>query len=252
MEKSTIHQEPVHYWGERIYHYDRVISTNNLAAERARAGEGNGTVIAAGEQAGGRGRLERAWFSPPGGLWFSLILRPPAQRLDGITLLFSLWIIQFLEESAALSLHLIWPNDLYLNGKKMGGILTESRMKGASYEWLVVGIGLNVNNREFPPDIQATSLSLEEGKPRDLAALLRELLQYLEKKYLLFLEHGFSLFLPEVLSRCPMQGRRIELTDHQGTRVLMVRDIGLQGQLVVSDEHGRIEEIVSAERVRLL
>lgn len=249
MNNDGICPDRAEYWGKRIRFLERVTSTNDIARELARAGEGEGTVITSREQISGKGRLSRAWHSPPGGLWFSIILRPPLQRLEGITLLFSLWIIEFLEKTYDLGLHLYWPNDIYAENEKMGGILTESSIRNGLAEWVIVGIGLNVNNSDFPPGISATSLSSHAGKPVEPELLLKDLLSFLEAEYHAFIDGGFSPFSRAITGHCPMIGKEVMITNHRGRRKMRVERIGIRGQLVTKDENGNLEEIVSAERV---
>lgn len=244
--------QPVKYWGERIYKYSCVTSTNNIAKDFAGAGEGDGSVIWALEQSGGRGRWERFWFSPPGGLWFSLILRPPVQNLEGITLLFSLWVIQFLEETLLKPLHLCWPNDIYMRGKKMGGILAETKTRDTRIEWLVMGIGINVNNAQFPQDLNATSIFLEKETCLDIECTLKELLHFMEQKYRSYLKLGFISFLPEITEHCPMIGKEVEIAYYRGTHRMKVMAIGEKGQLITLNRDNHREEITSAEKVTLM
>ena len=138
------------------------------------------TVVAAEEQSGGRGKFGSLWFSPPGGLYFSVILKPRKNPDDlaPITLLVAKTIASVLPVKAEIKL----PNDLLVNGKKICGILTEK-----TGEALIIGIGLNVNIDSFPSGLNATSLKLETSRNWDLDTLLQAILAELKKEYSQFL-----------------------------------------------------------------
>ncbi|MDD3619391.1 MAG: biotin--[acetyl-CoA-carboxylase] ligase [Desulfobulbaceae bacterium] len=151
----------------RIFRYGRVRSTNVIALELAGRNEKDTTVILADQQTAGSGRRGRQFFSPPGGLYMSIILRPTLapERLPLITLAAGVACARALEEQTGLRIRLKWPNDLYLGERKLGGILTEaapySPARGA-IPFVVVGIGVNVNTRaeSFPEELRNHLVSL--------------------------------------------------------------------------------------------
>ncbi len=241
-------------WSREIRYFDALSSTSDYARQCAQGGAPHGTVIQAVEQTGGKGRLGRAWISPPGGLWLSLIIKPlrPIDQCSSLALLFSLWIIEYLEMTTSLTFEVYWPNDIYLQERKMGGILLESSCSGGKIEWIIVGIGLNVNNSTdaFPPDLSAISLSAC-GVTRELTSTRNELLNWMEHRYLQFCEQGCEPFIPLLRSRLGMLGRRVRLTETSGTRIVKVLDLGPEGELLIEAD-GRVEAIRSAECVRLI
>lgn len=176
-------------WLGRSYEWwPACASTNDLAGERARAGAPAGLVIAADQQTAGRGRLGRTWHSPPGAnLYVSILLRPsrPPPEIPPLTLLAGGALASAL---AALGFapRLKWPNDVELveagRRRKVAGILTEMSSAGDRALHVVVGVGLNVNGVDFPPDIaeRATSLRRAAGRPLDRAAVLGTFLNHLE------------------------------------------------------------------------
>jgi len=186
--------------GRRILWYEDVDSTN--AALRALAGQGalDGTVAVAEYQSGGRGREDRRWWAPPGTcLLFSILFRPsfplPPAQTHQLTMLCSLAAGDAITSVTGLAPALKWPNDLLLEGRKVGGVLTESSFLGGRLEYAVVGMGLNVNLR-FDADVQgtdalelaplrdqATSLMLHLGRPVDRTALLGAILQGVDLRY---------------------------------------------------------------------
>ena len=140
--------------GRYIRWHESLPSTNDVALRLADVGVPEGTVIVAEEQTAGRGRRGRAWASPRGGIWLSVILRPgiPVERVPLIALSAAAATAQAIREATGLPARVKWPNDVLVDGKKIVGILAEA---GAGGEWVVVGIGINAN---IPLDVlpQAT------------------------------------------------------------------------------------------------
>jgi len=241
-------------WQRDVRYFDTLSSTNDLAKELARQGAPEGTAVQAGVQTGGRGRLGRTWISPPGGLWLSLILRPPlpAEKCSSLALLVSLWVIECLEKRAALPFEVYWPNDIYVQRKKLGGILLESSVSKGGVDWIVAGIGLNVNNETdgLPDELKAVSLC-SFGIAADLAEIRDGLLSRIEKHYRIFCTEGSAAFIQPLRSRLGMTGKEVELTEVSGTRRVKVLDLGNDGELVIEAD-GAVETIRSAERVRLI
>jgi BirA family biotin operon repressor/biotin-[acetyl-CoA-carboxylase] ligase len=155
----------------RIEWHDTIDSTMRRAAELAREGCASGTVVAARMQTAGQGRLGRQWDSRPGGLYFTIVLRPRLEpaRAPLATLALGLAVADTLQTFAGVAVDLRWPNDVLIEDRKLAGILAQWQ-EGA----LLAGIGLNVNQTEFPPELQntATSLRLETGAEQDPAFLL--------------------------------------------------------------------------------
>ena len=143
-----------------LHYFDRVSSTMDVLHELAGRGAEAGCAVLAREQLRGRGSRGRSWYSPPGGLWLSVLFRPPiVQGLEVISLRAGLAVAEAVQPLVAEPLQLKWPNDLMLHGRKLGGILCEARWQGESLGWLAVGVGLNVKNR-VPDDLEASAVSL--------------------------------------------------------------------------------------------
>lgn len=232
-----------------------VDSTNNRAKDLARAGAPEGTVVSAERQTGGRGRLGRSWYSPHGGLWFSVILRPdldliPA-RAPEATFMVAVAVADALRSYPGLSVGIKWPNDLVVGGRKLGGILTELAAEAERLEWLVVGIGLNVNIEleAFPPALReaAASVSALAGGPVDRARLLAEILQFLERWYRLWLAQGFGPVIAAWRERQECLGRRVRIFTGRGEwcgRALAVDD---EGALLVERAPGVVQRVLSGD-----
>jgi BirA family biotin operon repressor/biotin-[acetyl-CoA-carboxylase] ligase len=169
-----------------IRRYATCSSTNDVAGELARRGASEGTVVVAEEQTAGRGTKGRAWHSMRGkGLYVSLVLRPPTPMFSLIPLAAGLAAAEAVRRSHRLSVRLRWPNDIFWKGKKLGGILCESVFLGNRPDYVILGVGLNVDHDEgdFPVEIRASAVSIKmaTGRKADAESLLRRLLAGLER-----------------------------------------------------------------------
>lgn len=232
------------------------VSTNEVALEQAGKGAPPYSVVVAETQTGGRGRLGKSWQSPPGtGLYFSVILRPelPQQELPKITLAAGLAVAKALEAVTNLAIGIKWPNDLILNGRKLGGILCEmSGMQGEGRPAVILGIGLNVNSPRsaFPTNLQdkATSLLIATGSEHRRSDLLQAILLEVKKTIVFFEQKGFGRILAEWRQRDVTLGRELSWLTQGGE---IVRGVSMgpddTGQLLIRDENDRIHEVLSGD-----
>ena len=167
-------------FGEKVYRYASLPSTMEKAGELAERGEPEGTVLIAESQSKGRGRWGRRWFSPEGGLYFSLILRPGEKKLvKSIPILAGLSLKRAIKKVTGLASWMKLPNDILINKKKVAGILLEKKNS-----FLILGIGINTNIKEEElTEFSATSLSRLTGKRIDNKKLLETFLQDFEESY---------------------------------------------------------------------
>ena len=226
----------------RVQVSEQTGSTNADAAAAARSGEPEGLVVVAEAQTAGRGRLERAWVSPPrAGLTFSVLLRPDVApvALPLLPLLVGEAVAAAVAERTGLAVGVKWPNDVVLDGpgglRKLAGVLAESTGDGA----VVVGVGLNVSTRrEELPRADATSLALEAGEPVDRATLLLAVLRVLEGSYRSWVADGGSgaALLPRYRAACRTIGSVVRVEMPSGT-VLTGTATGVDpdGRLLVDD-----------------
>jgi BirA family biotin operon repressor/biotin-[acetyl-CoA-carboxylase] ligase len=226
--------------GRRIAVWNRVGSTNDLAAKAASSRANDGLVILAEEQTSGRGRRGRSWSAPGGSsILMSVLLFPPPilDDLGWLTALGAVAVSEVVAEFAGLDPRIKWPNDVRVDGKKIAGILVE-RGQGT-----VLGIGLNVNVEDFPDELRdsATSVQRLVGRPLDRSEIARSLIQRLDFHHNQAIEKG-----PESLDE-PYR-RKSEHLDHQvevstGSEIVVGRLIGLdlRSGLTVESETGRIE-----------
>ncbi len=214
-------------------HYRRTDSTNARVRELAAAGAPGGLVVTADEQDAGRGRQGRSWFGPPGGtLLYSALLRPLGDR-PLLPLAVPLAVCAAAESLAPVSCEVKWPNDVWLEGRKLAGVLIESRFEHPGEPWAVIGVGLNlsVERDHFPPELRetATSLSLQPGSSgRALAALNRELRRLLCTRD--------AEVLREFRSRDSLAGRPISWDGGSG----FARGVDDAGHLLVDSGEGRV------------
>jgi BirA family biotin operon repressor/biotin-[acetyl-CoA-carboxylase] ligase len=235
-----------------VHHFETLDSTNDLAKELAARGAPEGTVVVAEAQTGGRGRLGREWDSPPAvGLYVSLVLRPmlPPVDLPQITLTSAVAVVRAVRRVAGVAPGIKWPNDLLLNGKKLGGILTEMETESDRIRHVVVGLGLNVNNPEFPAELAATatSLTLATGGAFSRVHLLRAWLDEFDGLYDRFLRQGFAEILAEWKGLAVTLGRPV--TVRQGPREIsgLALDVAPDGALLLRIDGGEIVRVISGE-----
>jgi BirA family biotin operon repressor/biotin-[acetyl-CoA-carboxylase] ligase len=193
-------------------------STNSDTLAAARSGAPHGSVYFADEQRAGRGRGDHTWDSVAGdGLYLSVLLRTPipAARLPLLPLAAGLAAAEAIRAVAGLDIDLRWPNDLLIGPRKVGGILVESKISGESADFVVVGVGINVHQRAFFPDLTATATSLDlEIERRVLRQhLLVSLLKSLERETHLLLAPAAAIMITARVEQAStwIRGRRVEV-----------------------------------------
>jgi BirA family biotin operon repressor/biotin-[acetyl-CoA-carboxylase] ligase len=239
--------------GEIIY-FRETDSTNVRAKYLAGDGAPEGTVVVAEKQTQGRGRKGRFWFSPPGeGIYTSIILRPPISPNEApkLTLMASVAVAEALLSLTKLKINIKWPNDILINGRKVAGILTEISTDMDRIDYVVIGVGVNVNTprQSLHPDIRqtATSILMETGKPFPRIALLRAYLEWLEIYYETFKTKGFDPVMNRWKNFADIIGRRISVDLMDRVRMGEVLDIDKDGFLILRDSEGTIERIISGD-----
>ncbi|MEK0314088.1 biotin--[acetyl-CoA-carboxylase] ligase [Cohnella sp. 56] len=186
-------------FGRRLHLLDAVTSTQDVLRDLAEAGAPEGTLVIAERQDNGRGRMGRAWVSPPGrGVSMSLLLRPqvPLQQAPQLTLLAAVALCRGLSRETGLAIGIKWPNDLLVDGRKISGILLESAAEDERLRYVAVGLGIAVNldPADYPDDLlsRAVSLKIAAGRPFDRAALIAAVLLEFEQLYAVYKERGFE------------------------------------------------------------
>lgn len=240
--------------GRKIYYCDSVTSTNDLAKELARKDAGEGALVVAEEQTGGKGRLGRGWYAPRyKGLWFSLILRPPVNPSEAsqITMMAAVALASAIKQETGVAVGIKWPNDLLVGGKKLCGILTEMSAEMERINYLVVGMGINTNQEQedFPEEVRetATALKMEAGRTISRVRLLQASLAAFEHWYEVWLNRGFSPVLNgwkelSVSLNCPV---RIHSLNKSWDG--WAEDIDEDGALLLRLPDGKLQRLVSGE-----
>jgi BirA family biotin operon repressor/biotin-[acetyl-CoA-carboxylase] ligase len=239
---------------KKIFHFVETDSTNIRAKVLADQGEPEGTIVIAESQTVGRGRRGRTWFSPSGeGIYVSLILRPalPPDEISRLTLLASVAVAETLLALTSLPVKIKWPNDLIAGGKKLGGILTQVSTEMDAVDYVIIGLGLNVHTpaNGFPEDLRdkATSIFRETGAPCSRIDLLRLYLEKMETWYNLSGSEGFSRVLERWKELSDVIGRQVSVDFLNGRHTGEVLDIDESGALILRDQEGKLQRIVSGD-----
>lgn len=241
------------YIGRQVFYFDTISSTNIKAKEIALE-EPEGTVVISEEQTGGIGRLGRTWVSPKKkGIWMSIILKPEVEpmKVSKIALVGAAAVNRALSDIGIKS-GIKWPNDIVIDGKKVCGILTEMSCELNMINYVVMGIGINVNldNVDIPDDLQykATSLKIVENKEINRKRLLASILNHFEQLYKDFKDDGN---ITKVLQICRdnsvLLGEEVRIIRGKDLRIGKALDLNDEGQLIVQFENGTVENIFSGE-----
>jgi BirA family biotin operon repressor/biotin-[acetyl-CoA-carboxylase] ligase len=240
--------------GKTVLFSKEVNSTNLWAKRLARSGAQEGTIAVAETQSSGRGRLDRRWYSPAGGLWFSVVLRPKirASEVSQLTVLAALSTIQTLRDLYGLEPHAKWPNDVLVNGRKICGILGEANSEGDKVSFVIIGIGLNANfdvNKALPESIaaSATSLETEIRHKVGLEQLLATLLKRFEADYDTYAHRGFSDIVAKWKEYADFLGREVDVVDQHRTFRGIADDIDANGALILRLDDSTLKRFLAAD-----
>jgi BirA family transcriptional regulator, biotin operon repressor / biotin---[acetyl-CoA-carboxylase] ligase len=229
-----------HDLGQVVHWFAEVGSTSDVAKGLADDGAAHGEVVIAEAQTGGRGRRGRAWSSPPGrNLYFSAVLRPelPPSRAPELTLLASVALCQAIRD-AGVAAAIKWPNDVLVGGRKVAGILLEMAAETDLLQWVVLGVGVNVNAAadDFPPELRpvATSIAIERGEPVPRALFAAAVLGAIEAWLDRHQASGFEPVRDTWRRMCDTLGRdvRVKLAG-EADLVGVAEDVDAGGALMV-------------------
>jgi BirA family transcriptional regulator, biotin operon repressor / biotin---[acetyl-CoA-carboxylase] ligase len=236
-----------------LHHFAVLESTSSFALDLARQGAAHGTTVHADQQSSGRGRAGRQFASPPGGLYFSVILRPALEMADFplLTLAAGVGLAAGLRQTTGVQAQLKWPNDLYLAERKLGGILTESGpLQGGLPSSVVVGVGLNVSTQpeDIPPELRHKVISLAEaGVQSSPAALLPSLLKHMQTAVQRLEQGDKAALLEEWRSLDYLLGKPLEYDS--GKEMLPAVGAGLaeDGRYIVADDSGKEHRVTAGD-----
>jgi BirA family biotin operon repressor/biotin-[acetyl-CoA-carboxylase] ligase len=232
--------------GQKVIYYPRLDSTMAVARREAPQAV-EGTVIIAGEQTEGMGRVKRRWLSPPGNIAMSIILHPDVSYLPYLVMLASLAVVHSIEAVTTLKPQIKWPNDVLIHGKKVGGILTESRVCKDRVSYAMVGIGINVSLRAADfPDTRgiATSLNEELGRKVSRLAVIRHLLVEMERLYTL--KDG-EYICEAWRDKLVTLGKRVCVTSGDSRLEGVAESVDRSGALRLRLADGRLTRIVAGD-----
>ena len=243
-------------WAGRNVHYlPETDSTNQQAKRLAEDGAPHGTLVVADMQTAGKGRRGRSWQQKPGeAIAMSIILRPDfaPEYASMLTLAAADSVAKGIEKVTGMSPMIKWPNDVIVNRRKVCGILTEMGMnlEDGSIDYVVVGIGINVNQTEFPEEIRqiATSLRLEGGSGIQRSGLIAEVMRIFERDYELLAERKcLSGILEEYNARLINKDAAVKVLDPKGEFTGISLGINERGELLVKKEDGTVTEVYAGE-----
>ena len=236
-----------------IYYFSDIASTNSEAKKQANLGCPEGTIVLSEAQNSGRGRLARSWFSPRSkGIWLSVVLRPPFNPYDApkCTLLTAVAVTKAIRRVAQVECGIKWPNDILYQGKKMVGVLTEMSAEIDAINYVVIGMGINVNieEQDFPAELRgiATSLSIAAGREISRITLLNAVLVELEQGYKDVIERGFSEMLGEWRGFSVTLGKNVNVVGSGREFSGMAVDIDNDGALLVQTEEA-LERVLAGD-----
>lgn len=228
-------------------------STNRQARKLAEEGAPHGTLVAADSQSAGRGRRGRSWSSPHGtGVWMSFVLRPQLAPVKAsmLTLAAGMAAADGIRRVSGLSSQIKWPNDVVIQGKKVCGILTEMSTEEDSIRYVVVGIGINVNTDEFPPEIADVAVSLKQvlGCELKRAPLIGAVLESFGQYYSRFMEYGdMTGLMDEYNDMLANRGKEVRVLDPSGSYEGTALGIDKEGCLLVEREDASVSAVISGE-----
>jgi BirA family biotin operon repressor/biotin-[acetyl-CoA-carboxylase] ligase len=239
-------------FGHNFYFYSETTSTNDKAFSLGTADAPEGTAVIADSQSGGKGRFQRSWYSPPGvNIYTSVILRPKIEsfKASQIPIMAGVAVAQVLDSLCPGKIKLKWPNDVLLNEKKVCGILSQAKIIGGKIDFIVLGIGINVNigYNQFSEELRGSSSSLvmETGKEISRQELIISIYENLEKWYKQLLRKGFDEIKKRWLEIAPMIGQTVQVIFQEESVSGRVAGLADDGSLILFSK-GNKEIKVSA------
>ncbi len=235
---------------KKLVFFPIISSTNQKAKELAYAGQPEGTIVVAEQQSKGRGRFNRAWESPKGGLYFSFILQPQVSvdKASLLPLVTALAVAKTMSKYGV-SVQIKWPNDIHSHGKKIAGILLESEIQKDVLRFVIIGVGINVNTKTFSSELteKATSVLREIRRPVVLVSVLQDFLREFDRYYHFFLDGVYTHICDEWKENSDTLGKQVCVShgalEITGTAV----DIDEGGFLIVRTDQGEIKKISSGD-----
>lgn len=247
-----------------IHVFESVGSTNTALMALAREGAPEGTIVVADAQSAGRGRFNRGWHSAPGlGLWFSILLRPALapEEVAPITILAGLAVREAVERTAGIPARIKWPNDIYVAGRKLAGLLAETATAVPTAASpglpppLILGIGVNVNHAatDFPDELRPRAISIRmaseapDSRPFSRGDLLAAIVSALRERYARYLEAGLPVFIPEWNRNALWIGQPVVHAAPDGEHRGIVMGLDASGGLRIAGDGGKVDLVMAGE-----
>ncbi len=234
---------------KNIYHFESIKSTNDKAYSLAEEGAQEGVIVVAETQTKGKGRVGRSWESPRGGIYFSLVLKPDLEtdEIPTITLVAALSMVKAIKKTAKLEALIKWPNDIIAGGKKICGILTEIKAQPDKVDFLVLGIGVNVNvSKEKLPEVGGSIDELSGNKVRR-ADLIKTFLEFFEKDYFLLNKNGFKALRDDCKKNSLVLGKKVKIEERHKKIEGLAEDIDEKGALILRTKDGKRQRVFSGD-----
>jgi len=243
------------YMGKNIHFFKEVDSTNDVARELADEDAEEGTLVIAESQRSGKGRRGKRWISPSGGVWMTIILRPDIEppKAPQLTLVTGVAVAETLNQECGLDVGIKWPNDILIGDKKVCGILTEVKADMGKVDYVLVGIGidLNVDLNIFPPELRGGATSLKAELDREImgAELVATFLKNFEIYYGEFKQGKFRKILNRWRKLSKTIGNYVEVHKKGGPIYGEAVGINKDGKLILELDDGSLRKIISGECV---
>lgn len=233
-------------------------STNKVAKEMLQNQAREGTIVVAKHQQMGRGRYDRIWHSPAGSLYMSIVIKPenPSHELQLLSLLMGSACADAIRGLFDLDVGLKWPNDLMVNERKLGGILSELVTVRSQIRGVILGVGINqnVNEDDFPKELQGstTSIQMEIGHPTSVELLIAEIINNVDQRLAkVSRDDSYDSVIREFRDLCITIGKDVLVQDPGHTWSGTAVDVGLDGSLEVRNEYGGIRRVRAGEIVHI-
>jgi BirA family biotin operon repressor/biotin-[acetyl-CoA-carboxylase] ligase len=246
--ESIVHELGTKIIGRNVLYYPRVGSTNETAKKEAARRVQEGTIVVAGEQTAGRGRLKRTWLTPAGNIALSVVMYPEKRLLPCLIMMASVAVSRSIEAVAGLETQIKWPNDVLINGRKVCGILIESDVRDEKISYAVIGIGININAGEDVLEgvqFAATSLNSEAGKEVPCLDVIRELVKAMDNLYDT-ISPGGPVF-SEWRDRLVTLGKEVRVTSGKDVVEGIAESVDTDGSLLVRGTDGSLNRIIAGD-----
>ncbi len=253
-EETRLPHKHLSLLGKEIHFYRELSSTNSIARQMAISGAAEGTIVMSRSQSAGRGRMQRQWFCPPGkGLLLSMVLRPEisVQLVPQLTLLTAVVVAETIKNVTGCAAGIKWPNDVLINDKKVCGILAESSFSRTKVQYIIIGLGINVNldTNHLPPDCQetSTSLSLEVGHKVSRNKLLKQFIISWDEHIRCLLKDGHPYLRSKWIENNVTLGRNVTVNKGNHSINGLAVDVSKNGGLIVRLPDGALQEFLAED-----